>query len=331
MTDDVPRVSVIIPYFNAARWIERTLRSVFAQRFRDYEVVLVDDGSDEPLPLSVTGEPRLRIVRQDNRGLAGARNRGVAETRGEFVAPIDADDLWHPDYLEALVAALDGAPGAPFAYAHSHRIDEDDQLIPGPAIPSPPPRHDLIGLLTLNSVSCGSAAVFRRTDLLAAGGYDETLQDRAAQGAEDWKLILRLARRGEPVLVRRQLVAYRLTRNGMSQATPERQLAAIEAVLDDARREFPDVPERHFADARTMMRAWLLPAFLHRRMYRRAFRAAARAYLRNPLWWRTRDLRTIHSARLKLALHGMIRRGQPLQPIARLREEDRAPFAFLEA
>lgn len=325
----MPRVSVVIPYFNAGRWIDRTLRSVFAQRFADYEVVLVDDGSHEPLPAALRSEPRIRIVRQANRGLAGARNRGIAETGGEFVAPIDADDLWHPDYLAALVSALDAAPDAPFAYAHSYRIDEDDRLIPGPAIPSPPPRHDLIGLLTLNSVGCGSAAVFRRAAVVAAGGYDETLRDRAAQGAEDWKLILRLARRAAPVLVRRQLVAYRLTRTGMSQATPDRQLRAIEAVLADVRREFPELADRHFADARTMMRAWLLPAFLHQRMYRTAFGEAATAYLRNPLWWRSRNLRGIHGARLRLALAGLGRPSPAPKPLAALCEDGVRPFAFL--
>lgn len=322
-----PRVSVIIPCFNSAWSIERTLRSVFVQHFGDYEVVIVDDGSTDDLLSKL--EPyhdEVRVVRQPNGGLAAARNRGTAEAKGELIAPIDADDLWHPEYLSVLVAALDEQPSAPFAYAGSHRIDEDDRLLPELNL-ARVPDHDFAGLISLNSVGSGSAAVFRKTAVKACGGYDPSLRDRAAQGAEDWKLIVQLAAVAQPVLVPRRLVAYRLTRAGMSQNQPERQLAAIEAVIGDFRAEFPDAPNRLFQDARTMMIAWLLPAYLRKRMWAQAVFQGIRAYGLNPLWWRNRNLRLVHMARAGMALS----RGMSPYPIADMDENGERPFAFLSA
>lgn len=321
-----PRVSVVIPCYQAAWSVGRTLASVFAQTFAPFEVILVDDGSTDALDAAIAPyRARLTVVRQPNAGLAAARNRGIAAARADLVAPLDADDLWHPDFLAALVTALDAAPAAPFAFADSFRIDEADRLLPELALPRPP-RHDFAGLISLNSVGNGSAAVFRRAPLLAAGGYDSSLRDRAAQGAEDWKLLVTLAAAGEPVRVGRRLVAYRLTRAGMSQARPHRQLAAIEAVIGDLRRDFPAAPPRLFRDARTMMIAWLLPAFLHRRMVGRALREAWRAYALNPLWWRNPELRLVHVARARMAVSP---RASEAGALRDWRDGDRRPFAFL--
>ncbi|WP_375426913.1 glycosyltransferase family 2 protein [uncultured Sphingomonas sp.] len=322
-----PRVSVVIPCYQAAWSIRRTLRSVMAQRFTPFEIILVDDGSTDALDAAI--EPyadRIRLVRQDNHGLAAARNRGIALARADLVAPLDADDLWHPDYLADLVAALDGAPAAPFAFAGSFRIDEDDRLLPDLHLRRAP-RHDFAGLVSLNSVGSGSAAVFRRAMLLAAGGYDPSLRDRAAQGAEDWKLLVHLAAIATPVPVSRKLVAYRLTRAGMSQARPQRQLAAIDAVIDDLARDFPAAPRRLFRDARTMMTAWLLPAFLRNGMMGQALREAWRGYVLNPLWWRNPELLLVHTARLRMALRA---RPEPLGLLSDWTDEDGSrPFGFL--
>jgi glycosyltransferase involved in cell wall biosynthesis len=289
---------------------------------------VIDDGSTDDL-MSEIGPfiDRIRLVRQSNAGLAAARNRGIAEARGPLIAPIDADDLWHPDYLSTLVAALDGTPAAPFAYAGSHRIDESDHLLPELRL-ARTPDHDFSGLLSLNSVGSGSAAVFRKTAIETAGGYDTTLRDRAAQGAEDWKLILQLAAVAPPVFVPRKLAAYRLTRTGMSQNRPDRQLAAIEAVIGDLRAAFPKVSAHRFRDARTMMIAWLLPAYLRKRMWMDAALQCMRAYALNPLWWRNRNLRLVHMARVKMAIS---LRQASTSHIIDLEDRGEYPFAFLAA
>jgi nucleoside-diphosphate-sugar epimerase/glycosyltransferase involved in cell wall biosynthesis len=331
-----PRVSIVVPCYNSAWSIERTLTSILAQRFTDFELIIVNDGSTDNLHERIAGflaDPRLRVIDQENRGLAGARNRGIAEARADLVAPIDADDLWHPDFLAATVAALDGDPAATFAYTYSFRIDEQDHLLPILRFRHPP-RHDFLGLLSLNSVSNGSAAIFRRALLQKVGGYDETMRHRAASGAEDWKLVLQLATIGSPALVERHLVGYRLVHRSMSQTDPRRQLQAILTVIADLRSEFPDVPPRWFADGRTMMIAWLLPAFLRRGMLGEAVRQGVRAYLCNPLWFRNPAVRKTHLFRLRLMaryLFDTIRGRSNTYPALHSAEmEGERPFAYME-
>src|SRR5262249_4651515 len=122
----MPRVSVIIPAWNAARTILETVRSVQAQTFRDFELIVVDDGStDDTLDvLAAVDDPRLAVYSYDNGGLATARTRGTARASGELVSFVDADDLWTPDKLEAQIAALSARPGAGAAYSWTRFIDE---------------------------------------------------------------------------------------------------------------------------------------------------------------------------------------------------------------
>lgn len=330
-----PRVSVIIPTYNSAWSVGRTLMSVLHQTMQDFEAIVINDGSTDDFAAAVApfaGDARVRIFHQANSGLAASRNRGIAEARAPLVAPIDADDLWHPEFLAEIVGALDRTPSAPFAYAYSFRMDEDDYLSPIMTLGAAP-RHDFRGLLSLNSVACGSAAVFRHDLVLRCGGYDEEMGRRGIHGAEDWKLILRLARLGDPALVERSLVGYRLVRQGMSQGDPQRQFRAVLAVLDEIRRDVPDLPPRALADARTMITAWLLPAFARNHLYGTFLVEALRAYALNPLWFTNPLLARIHYVRARLALRSMrdvlLRRGPARVHLSDAEFDGARPFAYL--
>lgn len=104
------RVSVVVPLYNKSAWIERCLASIARQSYRDFEVIVVDDGStdDSPTKVEKRGDPNLRLIRQANAGPGAARNRGVAEARGDLIAMLDADDAWDPEYLAESVRILDG-------------------------------------------------------------------------------------------------------------------------------------------------------------------------------------------------------------------------------
>lgn len=336
-TPPLPRVSVIVPAYDATRWIGRTIESVLRQRYAEFEIVVIDDGSRDDLAGALAPyldrDARIRLVRQDNQGPCAARNRGLDEARGDLVAPLDADDLWHPDFLAETVAALDARPDAPFAFAYYFRMDEADRLLFPFRRPSPAFRHDLAGLVAFNSVGCGSAGVYRRDPMRRVGGYDGAMERRGLAGGEDWKLLLRLARLGDPVLVERHLVGYRLIVDSLSQGDPRRMLDAVVNVLDEIRVEMPELDDRHFADGRTGMSAWLLPAFARQLRIGDVLSESWHAYGRNPLWFRNRALRQTHLWRVS-AVWAYIRRRaglarHPLPPLHALPFDGEYPFAFL--
>ena len=136
-----PRVSVVVPLYNKARFIGRCLDSILAQSFSDFEVIVVDDGStDASLELArvYQRDPRVRVVSQQNAGPGAARNRGAQEARGEFLAPLDADDAWEVNYLSESVRLLDsyGASVASLTWADRKSTRLNSSHIPLSRMPS---------------------------------------------------------------------------------------------------------------------------------------------------------------------------------------------------
>jgi glycosyltransferase involved in cell wall biosynthesis len=126
----MPRVSVIMPAFNCAPFIERALRSALAQTYRDHEIIVVDDGStDETRQTLAPWMDKVQYFHQANRGLPSARNAAVARASGEYFAYLDADDMWYPDKLEQQVAFLDAHPDCGMVHSEVSFIDEADQIL----------------------------------------------------------------------------------------------------------------------------------------------------------------------------------------------------------
>ncbi len=120
-----PSVSVIIPSYNTARFITETLDSVFAQTFTDYEVIVVNDGSPDTPQLEIVLKPyfdRIVYLKQENRGLAGARNTGIRRARGAFLAFLDSDDMWLPEFLAEQVQIFHKNPAVDLVYSDTFQF-----------------------------------------------------------------------------------------------------------------------------------------------------------------------------------------------------------------
>jgi glycosyltransferase involved in cell wall biosynthesis len=248
-------VSVVVPAYNAAAFIAETLESALAQSHRALEVIVVDDGSTDSTPQVVEAfasrDPRVRLLRQRNRGVAAARNLGIAEARGALIAPLDADDLWHPEKIARQVAAMRAAgPRVGMIYTWSSLIDEHSRVFPRAAHAALYEGDVFPYFVVYNFVGNASAPLIRRDCVRAVGGYDSGLRARGGEGCEDLMLYLRIAERYEVALVPELLVGYRLTSSNMSNDR-RRMRRGRELVLETVRARHPDLPQRLYRWSRS--------------------------------------------------------------------------------
>lgn len=173
----MPRVSVIIPTFNCGGFIERALRSVAAQTYRDYEIIVVDDGStDNTRDIVANWRSALIYLYRPNHGLASARNFGIAHADGEFIAYLDADDMWYPEKLDLQVKFMDNHSECGLLHTGLAVIDENDAPIfhdwhkenNYKALSG----HCLLDMLRSNLVQCPTV-MERRSCYDRIGGFDE--------------------------------------------------------------------------------------------------------------------------------------------------------------
>ncbi|MGH9173963.1 MAG: glycosyltransferase family 2 protein [Vicinamibacterales bacterium] len=218
--EPVPLVSVVIAAFNAQAFIEQTCVSVLEQTYPSLEVIVVDDGStdntSEVVSSLARSDPRLRLIRQQNLGVAVARNTGIQAASGEFIAPLDADDLWAPTKIECQVRSLQrGGSGTGLSYCWWAWIDSNGRVL------DRSPRWRIEGrvlqsLVEVNFTGSASVPLYRRSCIEELGGYSVNLRDQGCQGCEDWDLALRVAERYAVAVVPEVLVGYRRRTDSMS-------------------------------------------------------------------------------------------------------------------
>jgi glycosyltransferase involved in cell wall biosynthesis len=187
---DVNRVSIIIPCCNAGSHLAEAVQSALAQTSPDVEIVIIDDGSTDPATLRLLKEsdwPRTRIFPQNNAGPAAARNRAIREATGEYILPLDADDMFEPTYAAKAAAVLDAQSDVGIVYCQAAKFGAEE----GPwSLPVYSPDELALGNVIFVS------AMFRKADWKLVGGFDETLR----HGMEDYDFWIRLVHAGRKVV-----------------------------------------------------------------------------------------------------------------------------------
>lgn len=228
-------ISVIIPVYNGEKTIRETIESVLNQTFRDFELIILNDGSQDSTleVVSSIQDSRLKVFSHPNAGLAASRNRGTFHAVGEYISFIDADDLWTPDKLETQLKALQDNPEAAVAYSWTNYIDESGQFLRRGGYLTA--NGDVYAkLLVVDFLENGSNPLIRRQALIQVGGFDESLP-----AAEDWDILLRLAAQYSFVAVPYPQILYRVSASSMS-AHVVRQETACLKVLDRAFNQAPE-------------------------------------------------------------------------------------------
>lgn len=190
----MPAVSVIMPAYNVAPYIGASIESVLAQTVTDWELLIVDDGSTDETRTTAesfaAGDPRVRVLHQTNGGISMARNAALRHARGEFIAILDSDDLWSPEFLEAQLAIFADHPEVDIVTGNAWMLGGKQDGEPARPVPDPRPAPTLEALLA-DETSVFIMSIFRRHVYETLGGFDDSMRCN-----EDYDLWLRAATAG---------------------------------------------------------------------------------------------------------------------------------------
>lgn len=301
MSTKHPLVSVVIPAYNAARYLTGSIPSVLAQTWTDFELIVVNDGSTDATEACVESfdDARIRLISQANRGLAGARNGGIRAARGEFIAFLDADDLWHPEKLARHVAHLQSQPSVGVSYSASAFMDDqgrDMHLMQSPKLKGVTPRD----VFLRNPVGNGSAPVIRiqtLDDIAFASPTDFNAElwyfDERFRQSEDIECWLRIALSTRWAFegLAEPLTRYRLNAGGLSAAL-DKQHATWEAAVEKARAIDPVFVAEHEHAARAYQLRYLARRALSMGEGPRGWALLRQALAMHPGMWREEPART---------------------------------------
>jgi len=271
----LPLVSVVVPAFNVQETLSETVRSATAGTYRNIEIILVDDGASTDATSAVAEEladedHRVRIVRREKGWLSEAVNSGFAAARGDYVARLDGDDLWHPSKLQAQVDFAIRHPDAAFIYTFARYIDSENRVMrDGPRQSFP--RWALCRGICESIVGGGSSALIKRSAIQEAGGWDESLSNW-----EDLLLQLAVSRRHPIGCVPSYLVGYRVRPHSLSKNIDD-MLEGWRAVMAKLAAGYPEVPRFVRAWAHAARCAMFAEGFAWRGRYLRSLALLAEA------------------------------------------------------
>ena len=238
MIHNNPKVSVVIPCYNDKDYIQETVQSVLNQTFQDFEIIIVDDGSNEATKKVLSGlkNGKLQIITQLNQGLSAARNNSIKQARAEYILILDSDDTFDKHFLEKAVAILDENQNVGAVSSYCNIFIKDHRIIYKHS-----PQGGDVGnfLFDNNSVSF---ALIRKKCWEAIGGYDEKMKN----GFEDWEFWIALTKRGWIVFtIPEYLFNYRQKEQSMVKET---KMYFRETNLKYMYLKHQDVYQKHFAE-----------------------------------------------------------------------------------
>lgn len=288
-------VSVLIPAYNAASTIGETLASALAQSHRALEIIVVDDGSidgtAEIVTAHATRDPRVTLLRQPNLGVAAARNAALAKAKGAYVAPLDADDLWHKDKIVRQLERLKEADrDVGLVYCWSVDIDAKSTVIDRRLDVDRFEGDVYAALVLANFIGNASVPLIRRSEIEGIGGWDPGLHRCNAQGCEDWQVYLRLAERTDYVLEPAFLVGYRQGAMAMSRNVASMR-RSHRLVLEEARNRHPELPEKIFRWSQGAFDLYAFEILKEVASWRARMPHLVRGIVRDPNWLTRRSTR----------------------------------------
>lgn len=214
-----PRVSIVVPAYNHEQFAGASLEALLNQTFGDFELIVVDDGSQDGTAAICEGfkDKRVRVIRlQRNQGISVASAAGLSAAKGEYVAWTSSDDLYHPDGIGTLVAALDASPRTIGAFGQCSHVSASGQPLDGSNEPvgvGLTREEKLARIFWRRNPFCAPTALLRRETMVAAGGFSPCLLQ-----LNDVELWTRLLFRGDLIILPDRILSYRLSGNNVSAA-----------------------------------------------------------------------------------------------------------------
>ncbi|MBX4894137.1 glycosyltransferase family 2 protein [Rhizobium bangladeshense] len=279
-------VAVVIPAYNAEDYVAQTLQSVIDQTHTALEIIVVDDGStDETASICrrfAAEDSRIQLLSTENRGVAAARNAGIEASKAGYIAFLDADDLWHPTYIERMLSALHPLPDTWGAVYALHRLIDSEGYCTKSGSSLSARESILIRHLVFRFVGNGSGFMVRRAVIDKIGGYDSSYAKRGIGGCEDFDFELRTAEHFKIEAVPLGLVGYRVHSAAMS-ADRSRMARSLLAVTEQCAARNPGLPAFVVSCARASAHLYAFSKFAALRDWRSAAASLKHIYHHSPL------------------------------------------------
>ena len=300
--NEFPLVSVIVPAYNAQRYIGATLKSLIRQTYPHLEIIIVDDGSrDKTIEIvkdAMIKDKRIKLFQQPNLGVAAARNQGIRQSMGSFIAPVDSDDICFSEKIAKLLESLQNTgKNSGVAYSWSVTINKFGEFVSTDDMVDF--EGDVFGnLLISNFIGNASSALIRKKCFDEVGLYNPTFFSQKAQGCEDYDLYLRIAEKFDFRVVKAFLTGYRKTGDSMSDDYMAME-RSIKRVIEDQKTRNPWLPDVVFNWTSAYFFLWFSSIAYKKRCYYDSIYYLIMAAIFDPLITRSTQYHQRLKSRLK--------------------------------